>query len=186
MGRTLRVQTPDHVYHVINRGNRKMTVFQDEGDFAFMRGLIVKAKKRYSIRLYNYVFMSNHIHLLVEPLEEGSLAGFMQFLLSKYAIRQNAKYGFSGHVWQGRYRSYLVEEDSYFLQCGKYIELNPVRGCLAKQPEDYAWSSYRYHALGVPDVLVDGHGFYESLGSDNLERRANYRKLFADDLFRKQ
>lgn len=183
MGRPIRQQTPHCVYHVINRGNKRAAVFRDENDFLSMKMLILEAKKIFPIRLYHYVFMPNHFHLMIEPEEEEALSGFMQYISVKYAKRCNTKHGTTGHIWQGRYRSLLIEKDAYFMQCGKYIELNPVRGNLARNPQDYPWSSYRFHAFGEVDVIADVHDLYSSLGKTLDEVQRSYRRLLIEDVF---
>lgn len=147
-----------------------------------MRRLLLDAKNIHSIRIYHYVFMPNHFHLMVEPEKDGSLSKFMRHISSKYAARSNAVYGTTGHIWQGRYRSRLVDKDSYFIQCGKYIELNPVRSSLVADPKDYRWSSYRFHAYGIADALVDADDLYSSLATNSADVQSKYRKLIIEDL----
>jgi putative transposase len=182
MGRPSRVQAPNVVYHVINRGNKRAKVFHQQNDYSVLQRLLLKAKKMWPVRLYYYVFMPNHFHLMLEPQEEGVLSRFMQYVSSKYAIRLNAELGTDGHIWQGRYRSYVIDKDAYFLQCGKYIELNPVRAHLVVDPEKYQWSSYRFHAYGLADPLVDPDDLYLGLASNPVDLQIQYRKLLIEDL----
>ena len=121
--------------------------------------------------------MTNHVHLLVTPSQEGAIGNVMQSVGRRYVPYFNGRYRRTGALWEGRYRATLVETDSYLLECYRYIELNPVRAGLVEDPSDYRWSSCRVNALGAIDPLVSPHDLYLALGTDSEARRLAYRAL---------
>lgn len=141
MGYPLRSQPAGILFHVLNRGNEKRVIFRDESDFLKYVNLMHYYKTKLSIKIYHYVIMPNHVHILIETTRPNSLSRFMQCLTSGYARYYRRRYGGIGHVWQGRYRSIPIEAELYYLQCAQYIEMNPVRANLVKNPIDYHWSS---------------------------------------------
>ena len=150
-----RPQSSSNVFHVINRGNAHQTLFRAVSDFIRFHQLIKKLKQRYQISLYYYVFMPNHIHIMIETQNFEDVSHLMRDLTSTYARYNHRQYEGDGHVWTGRFRLKIIEKDSYLKQCGVYIEANPVRAGLAKNPEDYPWSSARAHICKMPDSIVD-------------------------------
>ena len=177
MGRPLRIQEPNHFFHVMNRGNNKQPLFFHEKDYLEYLRLIRRFKEKFSIKLYHYVLMPNHVHFLLEPTLPNTLSRFMQSLTLSHTKIFNLKHSQSGHVWQGRYKSNLIEDDTYLLQCGRYIELNPVRARLALHPAQYRWSSYLVHALGMKNKLVDENPLYTNFGSSPAIRMTEYQKF---------
>ena len=168
----------DHgCYHLIARGNNRQCVFTDAEAFRYFLDLLARAKARYPTQLYHYCLMSNHLHLLLEIDTGAVLPKFMQLVLQGYARWYGTRQGYSGHVWQGRYKSPLVARDSYFLEAGRYIERNPLRAKLVTDPKDYPWSSYPVYAYGADNPLVDTDPFYGPLGSTPDERQAAYRNF---------
>ena len=124
--------------------------------------------------------MPNHTHFVMEPTIDESLPKIMLKLTLAHTRYFNAKYESVGHAWQGRYKSSLIDSDDYFIWCGIYCELNPVRAKMVKKPEDWQWSSYRYYAFGdlnrkIND-LIDCDPYYEKLGKDDGECRRAYRE----------
>jgi putative transposase len=128
--------------------------------------------------IHAYVLMTNHVHLLATPDAPESVPGMMQTLGRRYVRYVNAAYRRTGTLWEGRYRAAPIDSESYFLSCCRYIELNPVRAAIVRHPRDYAWSSYRAHALGKADALVSDHPLYYGLGRRASERQKAYRALF--------
>jgi putative transposase len=126
--------------------------------------------------------MTNHVHLLITPTTEGGAARLMKGLGFRYVQHVNRVYRRTGTLFEGRFRSSLIEGDRYLLACQRYIELNPVRAGLAADPGAYPWSSYRANALGVPDPLLTPHPLYAGLGETDEARRAVYRNLFVEAL----
>ena len=121
--------------------------------------------------------MANHIHLLGQIQKGEDLPKLMQYLLFEYSRWYRSETEYVGHLWQGRYKSPLIEQESYFLECGRYIERNPLRAEIVKKAEDYPWSSYRHYALGETDPLVDEDPYYSGLGKTPEERQRNYREF---------
>jgi putative transposase len=181
MGRQPRVLASNILFHVINRGNAQQAVFLVERDYQEYHDLLKHYKEKFDILIYHYVLMSNHVHLLVESMQDGALPKFMQGLTLAHTRRFNDYHRRVGHVWQGRYKSIPIESDAYLLQCGRYIELNPCRAGIADHPSKYPWSSYHRYAGGVTDSVVDEHPFYAELdqGSDRKQR---YKEYIEDEL----
>lgn len=153
-----RVFVPNACYHVFTRGNRKYVVFQEPRDYQYFLSLLVKAKRRYIVRLYAYCLMPNHTHLLIDPVNRENLVGFMHWLNRGYAHYFNNKYNTVGHLWQGRYQSRVIVKDEYLSACASYIEGNPVRASIAGKISEYPWSSYgercHFASRGLLDEII--------------------------------
>lgn len=182
MGRSPRIQAPNILFHVINRGNGKNKIFFTNSDYIEYRDTMKFYKEKFAVKLYHYVLMSNHIHFLIEPLEENALSAFMQGLTITHTKRFHVRHSTVGHIWQGRFKSIPIETDAYFLQCGRYIELNPVRANISDHPSLYPWSSYHYYSKGTPDPLLDTYPFYEELGSTSIERQKRYSAFIEEEM----
>jgi putative transposase len=126
--------------------------------------------------------MTNHVHLLMTPDAKGALSRCMQALGRRYVTYFNKTYHRTGTLWEGRYKSALVDNQTYLLTCYRYIELNPVRAAMVADPQDYPWSSFRANALGKSDPLIRPHDEYLALGVDAAQRQAAYRSLFKNAL----
>lgn len=142
MGRKPRVHFPGALYHVIVRGNQRQATFRSDADRRRYLDLLKQYRTRYAFRLYAYVLMSNHVHLLLE-VGETPLAKAMQGLQQSYTLYFNRKYKLVGHLFQGRYKDILCDRDAYLLELVRYIHLNPVRSKIVDTPGNYAWSSHR-------------------------------------------
>ncbi|OGP65248.1 MAG: hypothetical protein A2170_04605 [Deltaproteobacteria bacterium RBG_13_53_10] len=176
MPRTARIAPGDHVFHILARGNNRQDIFKDEMDFQKYLNILEKYKEKYQFKLYHYVLMRNHIHLVLEPLEKGgSLAEVMKGINLSYAQHYKGRYDHIGHFWQDRFKSILISKDQYLLACGSYVELNPVRAGVVQDPKDYRWTSYGVYAYGRRDALVDEHPIYQELSKDDSERKKRYR-----------
>ena len=182
MSRPPRIQAPNILFHVINRGNGRNKIFFANRDYLEYCDLIKFYKEKFAIRLYHYVLMPNHVHFLIEPLEENALSAFMQGLTITHTKRFHVRNATVGHIWQGRFKSIPIETDAYFLQCGRYIELNPVRASMSDHPSLYQWSSYHYYAEGKLDPLLDIYPFYEELGSTAAQRQKRYTSFIEDEI----
>lgn len=126
--------------------------------------------------------MSNHVHLLMTPREDGSVSRVMQSVGRRYVRYINQYYQSTGTLWEGRHRASLIDSESYLLACYRYIELNPVRACMVDTPDQYRWSSYRSNACGYEDVRFTEHSEYTRLGRGPRERRRMYRALFCGEV----
>jgi putative transposase len=175
MARPPRITIAAFPYHVIQRGNNRQTIFFADDDYRHFLECLALAKLKYDCRLYAYVLMSNHFHLLIEPSESGDLSGFMQSVGRRYVRYINDRYGRTGTLWEGRFKSAAVSRDDYLMVCGRYIELNPVRAGLVKHPGEYPWSSYQHRALGNLNQLLDEDPWYSGLGISAEDRQKTYR-----------
>jgi len=163
---------------VIQRGNNRQVCFGGEQDFAAYAGWLKDYSKKYQVDIHAWVLMTNHVHLLCTPRVENAVSQMMQSLGRRYVRYFNFSYKRTGTLWEGRFKSCLVQEEGYLLQLYRYIELNPVRGGMVEHPSDYAWSSYLINALGKISELCTPHPLYLALGSEPIERQSRYRELF--------
>src|SRR5579859_361472 len=142
MPRTARSAVGGVVYHVLNRGNGRMGVFRKPGDYAAFLGLLQEGKGKASVELFGFCLMPNHWHLVLRPKRDGDLAAYLSWVTNTHVKRYRAHYKrTSGHLYQGRYKSFPVRDDEYFLTLMRYVEANPVRGKLVGRAEDWGWSS---------------------------------------------
>lgn len=161
------------VYHVINRGNNRQPVFHKRGDFAAFLTALAELKERKPFELYGYCLMSNHIHLLIRP-RAVPISRIVQSLLVSHTQRYHKHHRSGGHVWQGRFKSPVIQDDEHLLTVLRYIEANPLRARIVKRAEDYPWSSYRMHGLGETDALVDRLAPYEEISPYGKVRQAKW------------
>lgn len=178
MPRLPRYVLPGHPQHVIQRGNNRCPIFIAEEDYGCFRHHLCEACDRHDCRIHAYVLMTNHVHLLMTPNREDSLARVLQSVGRRYVQYFNTHYRRTGTLWEGRYKATVIDTDRYLLTCYRYLELNPVRAAMVNHPGDYPWSSYAANALGQTDPLVTPHGLYLELGSSPEQRQEAYRALF--------
>ena len=176
MPRIARVAFPSLVYHIISRGNNREWVFNEAEDFERYLDICRRYKEKFGFKLYHWVLMSNHVHLILETPEKSSLSKIMQGMNLAYTIWFNRKNGKVGHLWQDRFKSAVVEKDGYLLECGRYVERNPLRAGMVKDLKEYAWSSYRVHAYGKADGVTDRHEIYDGMGKESGARQKAYRE----------
>jgi len=159
MPRLARVDIGGKIYHVINRANGRLQIFNNTGEYALFERLMLEAKELTDMRILAYVVMPNHWHLVLHPRNEGDMSAFMHRLTNAHTRNVHARTGTtgSGHLYQGRYKSFLVDTDQYFLSLVKYVERNPVRAQLATRCEDWQWGSAwrRTHKNEKGTELVD-------------------------------
>jgi len=182
MPRHARIVAAGFPMHTILRGiDRTAIFFADADRLAFLDALAGLAASE-SVRVHAYVLMTNHVHLLMTPESERGPSLLMKGLGQRYVQHVNRAYRRSGTLFEGRFRSSVIEADSYLLACQRYIELNPVRAHMVHAPGDYPWSSYRCNALGGADPVVAAHPLYLALAETEEARRSTYRDLFADEI----
>ncbi|GIX48877.1 MAG: transposase [Candidatus Tectimicrobiota bacterium] len=150
MPRIPRGQMAGYAYHVINRGNARAPVFHKAHDYEAFVELLARAKARHPVRLFAFCLMPNHFHLLLEPASSTALSQFMQWLLTSHVRRYHHHYQSSGHVWQGRFKSFPIQRDEHLLTVLRYIVQNPVRAGLVAQAGEWPWSSLRWRHLVDP------------------------------------
>lgn len=182
MARQPRLIPPQGFLHVISRGNNRRKLFFHARDFRIYQAQLIKLKREEQIKILHYCLMPNHIHLLVEVRDDSDLSRFMKRLNLKYFFCYQKKHAYIGHLWQDRFKSKIIEEESYLIQCGKYIELNPVRAGIVSFPEDYIYSSYLYYSRGIEDNIVDGNPLYFDLGNTAEKRQAVYRNMMIKEV----
>jgi putative transposase len=177
MARLPRLTLPGYPHHVIQRGNNRQAIFVDAQDYETMLALLADNARAHGVAVHAYVLMGNHFHLLVTPDSTESLPRMMQAVGRSYVRYFNQRHGRSGTLWEGRYRSTLIQSERYLLACMAYIDLNPVRAGLAGRPTDWPWSSHA-HYLGLRnDRLVTPHALYWALGNTPFAREAAYGEL---------
>jgi putative transposase len=178
MARQPRIAAAGFPHHVIQRGNNRQAVFTDPADYQRYLALVRQIAAERSVTIHAFVLMPNHVHLLVTPSDETALSRFMQALGRRYVRWFNDRHRRTGTLWEGRFRSTVIEADRYLFACMRYIELNPVRAGLCADPSEYRWSSYRHHVgLGV-DPMISDHALFWRLGNTPFERQVAYRHLF--------
>ncbi len=177
MARQPRLIPPQGFLHVICRGNNRRKLFFHPRDFRIYERELIKLKHQEQIKILHYCLMPNHIHLLVGVRETSDLSRFMKRLNLKYFFYYRKKHIYTGHLWQDRFKSKIIEEESYLIQCGKYIELNPVRAGIVHSPEEYIYSSYLHYIRGTKDDIVDSSPLYSDLGNTVEKRQAAYRNI---------
>lgn len=178
MARLPRFVIPNHPQHVIVRGNNRTDIFYADADYQFYLEKLQLACDKHHCQLHAYVLMTNHVHLLITPLEEDGIGKVMQMLGRYYVQYYNYTYKRTGTLWEGRYKATLIDSASYLLTCMRYIELNPVRAGMVSHPSEYPWSSYHYNAIGQPNELITPHIEYIRLDKAAESRQAAYRQLF--------
>lgn len=143
------------VYHIINRGNGRQKVFHEDEDYQAFVDLMVEARNRYSIKTLAYCLMPNHFHMVLMPLRAEELSRYMQWLMTSHVRRYHRHYGTSGHVWQGRFKSFIIQEDSHLLTVLRYVEGNPVRAGMVDSAKEWLWSSHKESSGVNPRFLID-------------------------------
>lgn len=178
MPRRARLKLAGITQHIIQRGNNRAVCFFADDDYRYYLQSLYEGAQRYGCAIHAFVLMTNHVHLLVTPQSEEALPCMMRYLGSRYVQYINYVYRRTGTLWEGRYKSNLIDSERYLLACYRYIELNPVRAAITEGPADYPWSSYGAHALGKKDGIVHDHPLYLALGPTGEVRQAAYRDLF--------
>jgi REP-associated tyrosine transposase len=175
MGRLPRAIDDGLVYHAFNQGNNRGDVFADDADHVAFLQAIADANKRYPFRLFGYCLMTNHFHLLLRPERGQSISRILQSLTVTHTWRYRKRHGTSGHVWQGRFKSPVIQNDAHLLVVLRFIEANPLRAGMAADLADYRWSSFPHHGLGHADPLVSGFPEWDELGRTEAQRRRRWR-----------
>lgn len=178
MPRRARLTIPDVPLHIIQRGNNRSACFYRDADYQVYVRLLDELALKYGCRVHAYALMTNHVHLLVTPMERESAARMMKNLGQRYVQYVNRTYRRSGTLWEGRFRSCIANGEYYVLTCYRYIELNPVRASLVTHPGEYAWSSYLANAEGRGSTSIVPHADYLALADSDDARREAYRDLF--------
>ena len=177
MARLPRLTLPGYPHHVIQRGNNRQPIFNEAADQEYLLELLHQNAMRFEVAVHAYVLMGNHFHLLATPKTEKGLPQMMQAIGRSYVRYFNMRTARTGTLWEGRYRSTLIEAERYFVACMAYMDLNPVRAGLAAEARDYPWSSYRFYVGLRSDRLITPHPMYWALGNTPFAREAAYAEL---------
>lgn len=177
MARLPRLTLPGYPHHVIQRGNNRQAIFVSVADYQSLLDLLDDNAKKFGVAIHAYVLMSNHFHLLATPQTANGLPQMMQAVGRRYVRYFNDAQKRSGTLWEGRYKSTLIQSDRYLLACMAYIDLNPVRAALVAQAGDYPWSSYGHYSGRRLDKLITPHALVWELGNTPFAREAAYAEL---------
>jgi putative transposase len=173
---------PDVPLHIIQRGNNRQPCFFGDEDYQFYLEWLKEYSQSAGCSIHGYVLMTNHVHLLLTPQKSESAGNLMKRLGQRYVQYINRTYKRSGTLWEGRYRSSIIQQQEYLFTCQRYIEMNPVRAGMVDHPGKYRWSSYRVNSQGDKSDLITHHVLYRNLGRDDEERQLSYRELFRHEL----
>ncbi|WP_038249423.1 transposase [Ghiorsea bivora] len=179
MARLPRIVIPNHPLHIMHRGNNKQDIFESKKDMHRIKEDIAEGLVKTGCRLHAYVIMTNHLHLLITPPDKNKLSTFMQTMANRYVRYFNASRHRTGTIWEGRFKSCLIDSETYLFALYRYIEMNPVKAHMAEKPDAYLWSSYRHHALGEKDDLITEHQLYQNLGANPRQRAKSYKDILA-------
>lgn len=177
MARLPRLTVAGYPHHIIQRGNDRQLIVRDDQDRQRLLDLWTEHAKTFKVAIHAWVIMDNHFHLLATPETQEGLPQMMQAVGRAYVRYFNVRHKRSGTLWEGRYRSTLIESERYLLACMVYIDLNPVRAGMVGRPEDFRWSSYRHSIGQLGDKLVTPHALYWALGNTPFAREAAYAVL---------
>jgi putative transposase len=171
--------SPGQPLHITQRGVDRCPTFIVDDDFAFYLWVLHASTEEARCAVHAYVLMTNHVHLLISPIDATGPARLMRAIGTRYVRYFNDRYRRTGTLWEGRFRSTVVDTDAYFFACSRYIERNPQRAGLTDDPATYMWSSFRCNANGEADRIITPHPLYTALGADTATRARTYRRLFA-------
>lgn len=178
MPRRSRIVFPGIPLHLIQRGNNRQACFYAKEDYSFYLEWLHEYAIESGCAIHAFVLMTNHVHILLTPAKSNSVGTLMKKLGQRYVQYINRTYKRSGTLWEGRFRSCIIQQENYFLICQRYIELNPVRAGMVDHPSKYRWTSYRANADGEKNSLISRHSIYLQLGETYSKRQEAYRELF--------
>ena len=183
MSRRLRLSIEGVPLHILQRGTDRRRCFFEDGHYTLYLGLLTELARIHACDVHAYVLMTNHSHILLTPRPGGNVSGLMKNLGQRFVQCVNKGMKRTGTLWDGRFKSFPVNSESYLFHCHRYIERNPVRAGMVACPAQYRWSSFPANALGVPSPLITPHPLYQALGENDPQRRAEYRQWveFPDD-----
>lgn len=184
MPRRPRIHLDGIPLHIVQRGHNREPCFFAEEDYSSYLQWLGEALAETECALHAYVLMTNHVHLLLTPKKAGAVPRLLMSLGRRYVQYVNRTYKRTGTLWDSRYKSSVVQADTYLLTCMRYIELNPVRAAMVDDPAHYRWTSYRANALGQSDARLTPHTVFLALGAAEKQRQSAYRALFRTQLDR--
>jgi putative transposase len=175
MPRPPRLELPGIPLHVTQRGVNRCAIFLDDADRHHYRRVLRDGCRKHEVAIHAFVLMDNHVHLLLSATRAGCISHALRRAGQTYVQSFNQRHGRVGTLWQGRFKSSLVDSDAYALRVMRYIELNPVRAAMVERPEDFRWSSVHTHLAMAQDPIITPHPVYIALGADRCSRATAYR-----------
>lgn len=182
MARLPRLSLAGLPHHVILRGNNRQCIVQDDVDRQGLLDLLAFHAKDKQVAVHAYVLMDNHLHLLITPEIDGGMSRLMQSVGRAYVKRFNERWGRTGTLWEGRFRSGLVQSEKHLMACMVYIDLNPVRAGMVNRPADYPWSSHRHYVGLSNQRWLTPHALFWALGNTPFAREQAYEALVSQGL----
>ena len=182
MPRRPRIQLNGVPLHIVQRGHNREACFFGEEDYTSYLHWLGEALSDTDCQLHAYAMMTNHVQLLLTPKKAEAVPRLIMSLGRRYVQYINRTYKRTGTLWDSRYKSSVIQADTYLLTCQRYIELNPVRAAMVDDPAHYRWTSYRHNALGAADSRITPHVLYQALGLTDKSRQTAYRALFRAQL----
>lgn len=182
LARRPRIMVPNVPVHVIQRGNNRQACFFQTADYAVYLSKLKEVAEKFEVDIHCFVLMTNHVHLLLQASDCDGISQVMQSLGRYYVRYINTTYQRSGTLWEGRFKSSLVNSEEYLLNVYQYIELNPVRANIVAHPKDYPWSSYHANGGNKEIELLTPHSLYLSLGKDSATRKQAYNLMLSKQL----
>lgn len=186
MARLPRLTVAGHPHHIIQRGNNRQPIFLGDADCGTVLSMLDESARQNAVAIHAYVLMSNHFHLLATPDTPEGIPQMMQSVGRRYVRYFNQRQGRTGTLWEGRYKSTLIQTERYLLACMVYIDLNPVRAGIVADPADYPWSSHGHYVGSRHDRLITPHPLYWALGNTPFARDAAYAELVRSGITAKQ
>jgi putative transposase len=168
------------LYHIFNRGNAKSEIFHAKEDYLYFISILSNYSQRYKLRIYHWILMPNHYHLLLEIDEPERLSSVMAGIGRSYVFYHHRTYKSAGHLWQSRFKSQAIQKELYLLSCGRYIERNPVKAGIVNIAEDFEYSSAAYYVLDREDGLTTEDPLFDTFGTDKARRRERYREFLRE------
>jgi len=181
MARKPRIEYEGAFYHIITRGNQRQKIFGDEKDYSKYLEILTRYKSQYKYRIYAYVLMNNHVHLLIET-KDIPLSKIQQGINQSYTIYFNKKYNTVGHLFHGRYKAILCDKEAYLLSLIKYIHLNPVSAGIVKEPDEYRWSSHINYIGREKGGIIDIDQVLRMFSENKTKARRLYRAYINDGI----
>jgi putative transposase len=177
MARLPRLTVPGYAHHIIQRGNNRQAIFATPADYELLLALVDEHARKQHVAVHAYVLMSNHMHLLATPETVDGIPQMMQAVGRRYVRNYNLRQQRTGTLWEGRYKSNLIQAERYLLACMVYMDLNPVRAGMVVDPADYSWSSHQHYVGRRADKLITPHPLYWELGNTPFSRDEAYVSL---------
>lgn len=162
------------IYHIYNRSNGRVPIFNSKEDYCYLMFLLKQYSSLFSLKIYHWVIMSNHYHLLLEIESPNLISKVMAGLAKSYTNYHHKTYSTSGFLWQGRFKLQPVQKERYLIACARYIERNPVKAGIVKEAYEYFYSSARYYCLGIYDYITTEDSTFLDFGLDSASRRRKY------------